>query len=238
VTARADKFSPGHIRFVLFDLAGTTVSDGNPGTSLVVEALQKTLQSAGVTLDIADITSHRGKDKRAVIRELLQRTQPNVSDALVDELLDGFLLRLEQGLSEFAEISGASRTFEFLHGRGIQVGIGSGFPQELVDRIVARFGWKEQGLVDYAASTETVGAGRPHPAMIRDAMKRFTITDPQQVLKVGDTIMDILEGRNAGAWTVAVLTGTQLRATLESAGPDFILKSVAELPDLFGESEQ
>jgi phosphoglycolate phosphatase-like HAD superfamily hydrolase len=54
-----------------------------------------------------------------------------------------------------------------------------------------------------------------------------------RVLKVGDTRLDIEEGRNAGVATAAVLTGTQTRAYLEEARPDYVLSSVADLPTLF-----
>jgi phosphonatase-like hydrolase len=218
---------------VLFDLAGTTVRDGQPGTSLVVAALCTTLESAGVHVQPDAIMVHRGKDKRDTIRELLRENGAHVSDAEVGTLLNRFSGLLEAALSEFTEIPGTTETFAFLHERGIRVGVGSGFPQELVDRLVTRFQWQKRGLIDYAASTETTGAGRPDPRMIQQAMARFQIRDSRAVLKVGDTVVDIEEGKNAGAWTAAVLSGTQSGETLQAAGPDFILGSVFELPILF-----
>jgi phosphonatase-like hydrolase len=227
------------VRLVLFDLAGTTVSDGQAGGSLVVNTLRETLQEAGVMLDADSITMHRGKDKRDTIRELLHEEHPTriVPEDQVNLLLSRFMQRLEEQISEFTEIPGASRTFGYLKQHGIRVGLGSGFSQDLVDRIVGRLGWKQQGLVEYAMSTEALGAGRPDPRMIHDAMARFALDDARQVLKVGDTVADIEEGRNAGAWTAAVLTGTQPREALETAGPDFVLSSVAELPSLFDGAE-
>lgn len=227
------------VRLVLFDLAGTTVSDGRAGGSLVAETLRETFEEAGVILDADAITTHRGKDKRDTIRELLHEGQParTVPEDQVNLLLSRFMQRLEEQISEFTEIPGASRTFEYLKHHGIRVGVGSGFSQDLVDRIVGRLGWKQHGLVDYAMSTETLGAGRPDPRMILDAMARFALDDARQALKVGDTVVDVEEGRNAGAWTAVVLTGTQRREALEAAGPDFVLDSVAELPSLFEGAE-
>jgi phosphoglycolate phosphatase-like HAD superfamily hydrolase len=51
-----------------------------------------------------------------------------------------------------------------------------------------------------------------------------------QVLKVGDTVQDVAEGRNVGALTIAVASGTQSTRTLAEAGPAAVLPSVAELP--------
>lgn len=89
-----------------------------------------------------------------------------------------------------------------------------------------------QDLVDCICSAEKVGKGRPDPAMIQEAMKCFGVTDPRSVVKVGDTKADIDEGKNAGCWTVAVLTGTQTVECLREKNPDFIINSVKELPNL------
>lgn len=227
------------VRLVLFDLAGTTVNDRAAGGSLVVETIRETLREAGVTLDAAVITRHRGKDKRETIRQLLHEAEPahKVPEDQVNLVLSRFMQKLEAKIGQFTEIPGASSTFAFLHERGIRVGVGSGFSQDLVDRIVDRFGWKQRGLIDYAVSSEALGAGRPDPRMIRDAMARFGLDDARQVLKVGDTVVDIEEGKNAGSWTAAVLNGTQPREALEAAHPDFVLDTVAELPGLFDEPQ-
>lgn len=72
---------------------------------------------------------------------------------------------------------------------------------------------------------------RPSPAMIRRTMRHCHIRDPTEVVKVDDTAIGIEEGHNAGAYTIAVLTGTQRREKLEAAKPDAILPSVRELPN-------
>jgi phosphoglycolate phosphatase len=48
---------------------------------------------------------------------------------------------------------------------------------------------------------------------------------------VGDSIIDIKAGKNAGAQTVAVLTGIFSREELETEKPDLILQNVKELPE-------
>jgi phosphonatase-like hydrolase len=220
---------------VLFDLAGTTVQDGPPGESLVIRALGDTLRAAGAHVPAQVLTAQRGRDHHRAIRDLLLEYRPASppGDAEVDMLFSALNATLLQQVGELTAVPGAAATFRFLRDRGIRVGIGSGFPRDLIDAVVNNLGWNRQGLLDYVESTGTIGVGRPDPGMIRDLMARFGITDAAQVLKVGDTVVDVQEGRNAGAWTVSVLTGTQGRAALEAAGPDFILDSVAELPRLF-----
>jgi phosphoglycolate phosphatase len=53
---------------------------------------------------------------------------------------------------------------------------------------------------------------------------------------IGDTVSDILAGKNAGAQTVGVLYGFGEEKELRQAGGDLIIKSTADLVDLFPQS--
>merc|ERR1712113_340804 len=168
------------------------------------------------------------------LRRLLQAIRGiepgKVDEAEVDVLFKIFKVELDKLTGEMrTEVAGTSATFAELKRRGIAVYVGSGFPEGVVNRIVSNMGW----TVDGAFSSEALGAGRPDPIMVHAAMKQSGITDPHCVVKVGDTVVDIEEGRNAGVITVAVLTGTQTREKLEAAGPDCIIPSVADLPKVF-----
>ncbi len=229
-------FDPAAIHLVMFDMAGTTVSDAAGGGSRVVEALRASFAEAGVSVDADDLARHRGRDKRSAVRELLRLKRPGTPprDEEVNAIVARLLSRLEAQVADMREMPGTTRVLELLRHHGVHAGLGSGFPPELVESIVARFGWREAGLVAYVASAETLGAGRPDPRMILDAMAKLGITEARQVLKVGDTVLDIEEGRNAGAWTAVVRSGTQPDAMLRAAMPDFMLDGVADLPALFG----
>ncbi|MGH7497546.1 MAG: HAD hydrolase-like protein, partial [Gemmatimonadales bacterium] len=82
--------------------------------------------------------------------------------------------------------------------------------------------------------SEDVSQGRPAPFMIFQAMERSGVPDVHQVAVVGDTVLDLEAGWNAGvAYRVAVLTGAHNRATL-SAGPQtHVVDSVADVPGLW-----
>ena len=109
--------------------------------------------------------------------------------------------------------------------------------------IAGHFGWTTSGLVDYVTCGEAAGAGRPQPHMLHHALQAAGLLPPgspvdqvlpdfayDQVLKVGDTVQDVAEGRNVGALTIAVASGTHSTRTLAEAGPAAVLPSVAELP--------
>jgi phosphoglycolate phosphatase-like HAD superfamily hydrolase len=66
--------------------------------------------------------------------------------------------------------------------------------------------------------------------MIWFAMKHFGITDGREVAKVGDSIIDIEEGRNAGCLlNVGITTGAHTLQQLQSANPEGIIDNLLEL---------
>ncbi len=70
---------------------------------------------------------------------------------------------------------------------------------------------------------------KPNPDEIRKAMWKART---KKGYMVGDTTYDIDAGRAAGLKTIAVLSGNHSRARLKGHRPDYIIKSVADLPKL------
>jgi len=210
------------IRLAVFDMAGTTVDDLVDGVPLVLKCYDDAFRAHGVQVPMEVLNEQRGRDKWTVIREL--------GGPKAEEIYAQFLGALRENTGKVKEIKGASETFRFLKQRGVRVVTSSGFPAEVAEAIVDRLGWLRYGLIDSWVCSEQVGASRPDPAMITHAMKLYGVKDSQAVIKIDDTAKGIEEGRNAGAVTVGVLTGTQSVQRLEAAGPDVVLGSVGELP--------
>jgi len=227
---------PSGLRLAIFDLAGTTLNDLVEGQPIAIAAIREAFASAGIDVSFEAINAKRGLDKREAIHSLCEEVKgtDNVSVADVDELASRvnshFLEALNQILlsSELQEMPGTCSAFQALRDRGVAIVIASGFAQETAHAVVKRLGWQVDGVVH---------AKRPRPDAVLEAMQWRGITDPGQVVKVGDTVPDVVEGKNAGVWTVAVLSGTQAEASLRQAGPDFILQSVLDLPNLLASHE-
>ncbi|XP_078374883.1 phosphonoacetaldehyde hydrolase-like [Oculina patagonica] len=222
------------IELLVFDLAGTTVDDSIEGIPLVAVAMKETFSKHGYGIDVEVVNKYRGMEKREAIQNILNElhrqsnTSPNVD---VEVIFKDFKYFLNKNLSSIKnEIPGTTDVFRKLKSAGMKIAVGSGFPHSVVESIASALEWTE--LVDYLSSAEKAGHGRPHPAMILSAMKFFNISDPRAVIKVGDTKIDVQEGKNAGCWTVSVLTGTQTRDYIKGSNPDFIINSIADLPDL------
>lgn len=217
---------PAEIRLAVFDLAGTTLDDLIDGQPLAVTCICAAFQRAGREVSVAAVTAHRGLEKKEAIRQLLSSSsEADADQELVDRVYGFFGEALDEALKAgpVREVSGTSETFKALRSRGVRIVVGSGFSEDVVRSLVDRLGWQVDGLVS---------AKRPKPDAVFEAMRLMGVENAREVLKVGDTVADIEEGRNAGAWTAAVLTGTQGEAMLREASPDFVLSSVANIPSI------
>ena len=77
-------------------------------------------------------------------------------------------------------------------------------------------------------SAQTAPHTKPYPDPVRWAAEAFGLA-PQNCVMVGDTTIDILAGKRAGAQAVGVLCGFGERAELERHGADLILPTTADL---------
>jgi phosphoglycolate phosphatase-like HAD superfamily hydrolase len=88
--------------------------------------------------------------------------------------------------------------------------------------------WRD--AVDAVVCVDDVREGRPAPYMIHAAMQRCGVHGVDEVV-VGDTPVDMLAGRNAGARAVVgVTSGSHPAATLRRFPSTHVLPSVRALP--------
>ena len=130
-------------------------------------------------------------------------------------------------------ISGAEDAIRQLRAAGVKVVLTSGFDRGLIADIVKHCGWAE--LFDAVVYPDEVPAGRPAPYLIFQAMQKTRVEPVKRVAAIGDTILDLQAGTNAGAgWVIGVLSGAADEATLGYTPHTHLLPSIAELPALLG----
>lgn len=219
------------IKMVVFDMAGTTVADDNA----VAIAFCKAFALHGYSVGDDDVKPLMGYKKTRAIEIILEKwgaenddTVSAIHDDFIDEMIDYY------SFSPYVmPAAGAETVMRELRGRGLKIMLNTGFPREVAAAIMDRLQWIEAGLVDDYIASDEVENGRPDPAMINKLMQRAGIDDPEAVAKIGDTEVDVNEGRNAGCGlVVAVTTGAFSRAQLEPYAPDHIINHLAELPSL------
>ena len=69
---------------------------------------------------------------------------------------------------------------------------------------------------------------KPHPGHLMTALDILNV-DAGQAAMVGDHPMDIQTGKDAGAFTIGVLTGYSRREALEQAGADMVLDTATDI---------
>jgi phosphonatase-like hydrolase len=221
-----------HIELVVFDLAGTTLEDDGEVERAFVEAVGTT----GVEVTAEEVAAVMGWAKRDAIRTLLERRRGSApNDAEVErihELFEARLVRHYATAPGVREVEGASTLFERLRGNGIHVAIETGFPKVIALVALARLGWVVGQTIDTLVTSDDVARGRPDPEGIRVAMQRVGVTDPQRVVKVGDTPSDLHEGSRACCrWVVGVTRGTHTLAQLLDHPHTHLIQTIKSLVD-------
>jgi phosphoglycolate phosphatase-like HAD superfamily hydrolase len=103
----------------------------------------------------------------------------------------------------------------------------------IVDAIVDRMGWMDNGLINASIASDEVEMGRPYPLMINTLMNDLGISSAAEVIKTGDTMVDIQEGRMAGCGLViGITTGAYTYDELAEYAPDHIINNLLDLKQL------
>jgi phosphonoacetaldehyde hydrolase len=134
----------------------------------------------------------------------------------------------------------------------LKIGSTTGYSRAVMD-VLEPLARAEGYAPDAIIVPDDAPAGRPAPWMMYHNAMQLNVYPMSRVVKVGDTVPDTEEGRNAGAWTIGVsMTGNELglsaaevkalapaeldarlqpiEAKLRAAGAHEVLRSVAELP--------
>ena len=215
------------IELVAFDIAGTTVQEGGQ----VYVALEEAARALGADPTAEQIESWMGADKRAAIRGLLAASGIEADSEVVEAGFTDFRERLDAAYVDQppTPMPGVLDLFAALHARGTKVALTTGFDRTVVDQVLAAVGWDDTTL-DAVVCVDDVAQGRPAPDMIQRAMQVTGVTDANAVAAVGDTVRDIGAGRAAQVGlVVGVRSGETDGQTLEAAGADVVIDSVADL---------
>jgi phosphonatase-like hydrolase len=221
-----------NVKLVVFDMAGTTVADkGNVAAAFIQSFLSHHLE-----IPFAEVHKVMGYRKMDAIRMLLQSFYPG-KEKEYNTLIPSIHADFEQSMVDFymsdhdlKPLPGAVSIFLQLQEKGIKTALNTGFTRLITDAILYRLNWKNPSPVDVVICSDEVPEGRPAPFMIRELMRVCGITDSREVVKVGDTEVDILEGRNANCGqVVSVTTGAYTRNELQVFNPDHIIDNLEEL---------
>ncbi|HXG90372.1 MAG TPA: HAD family hydrolase [Vicinamibacterales bacterium] len=218
------------IDLIVFDMAGTTVMDDDA----VHRQLQAALAQVGVTASRHDVNAVMGMPKPHAIQALLTqhqgRTPSGDAVASVHASFMDRMIRYYRDDSGVRECEGATDVLRWCRRHGVKTSLDTGFNRAIADAIIQRLGWSEAGLLDATVASDEVPRGRPHPDMIFRLMELTLVPDSARVAKVGDTPVDIAQGRAAGCGlVVAVTSGSHSAAELQPHGPTHLIETLSGL---------
>ncbi|WP_248731751.1 phosphonoacetaldehyde hydrolase [Pseudomonas sp. MWU13-2517] len=252
--------NPTTLQAVILDWAGTVVDFGSfAPTQIFVEAFAE----FGVQVSIEEARGPMGMGKWEHIRTLCDQSQVaeryrkvfgrTPTDDDVTAIYQRFMpLQIEKIGEHSALIPGALDTIARLRVQGIKIGSCSGYPKQVMDKVVALAATNGY-IADHVVATDEVPNGRPWPAQALANVIALGIDDVAACVKVDDTVPGILEGRRAGMWTVALtcsgnalgLTYEQFRALDEptlagertrieklfkASRPHYLIDTISDLP--------
>jgi predicted PurR-regulated permease PerM/phosphoglycolate phosphatase-like HAD superfamily hydrolase len=221
----AGELYPGEIDAILFDLDGTLVQTDEEA----VERLARRLQPLRRFLPKWD-------PARAARRILMALEGPiNGAITFLDRLgLDDSVLNLGDRLRglrgleappDFRPVDGVVDMLTDLSHR-YHLGIVTTRSRSHAELFLQQ--QELDGLFQVVVGREDTWRIKPHPSPVQHAAEKLGVP-VERCLMVGDTTVDILAARSAGAWAIGVLCGFGGEGELKRAGASLILKTTSEL---------
>jgi pyrophosphatase PpaX len=207
------------LKAVLFDLDGTL----RDNRDMLYESFRHTVrETTGRTMtnnELYEYLEHHTLLHKAV-----------APDTDLAEFEQHFHSKFKELLPEVQLFEHTVEVLEQLHKRGLKLAIVSSaitVEDTLNDFDLAKY-------FDIVVSGKDPVTHKPSPEPVMLALERLNLR-PDEVVMVGDMSADVLAAHGAGVPTVIALThGLHRRETLQQAGADHIIDSLAELPSVLG----
>ncbi|PAF52845.1 phosphonoacetaldehyde hydrolase [Helicobacter sp. 13S00477-4] len=256
------------IQAVIFDWAGTTI---DYGCFSPLGAFVKSFDEEGILLSIQEARKPMGLLKIDHIRALLKMPeilgqflniygyQPKEEDIL--RIYERFEKNIFEVLSDHVILNPyVFETTKELEKMGIKIGSTTGYTKSMMEIVLPLA--KDQGYVpECCVASDELGYGRPYPYMMYECARRLNVYPQNSMIKVGDTSVDIEEGKNAGCVSVGIVYGgsvlglsvdevarypqkdlqflvNQAKIELYDAGADYVIDDMRDLLPIIEKIQQ
>jgi phosphonoacetaldehyde hydrolase len=234
----------GPVRAVVLDWAGTAVDYGCMGPA---DVFVKVFEIFGIAATVAEARQFMGLEKKEHIRRMcrlpriaeqwaqLYGQPPDETD--VAKLYEQTEPMMVAAIGDHAApIQGLLPFVDAMRSRNIKIGSCTGYTAPMMAVLVpeaARRGYAPDGVV----CSSDVPAGRPFPWMCYQNAILLQVYPFASMIKIGDTVSDIEEGRNAGMWTVGLTqSGNELGLSeeqVQAMPPDELNRRLAAIETRF-----
>ena len=205
-------------------MAGTTIQE----KGIVYNSLFNTIKLIKRDLTKDDIAKFTGHNKIDVIKHFVNAQKMDSPNVVIRNLNSEFNYFLKKEYMNNSSVKLISPIlpdyFNVLRYNGVRIALNTGYNIDIQNLLVDKLNMIN--FIDDYISSEEVTKGRPAPYMIHELMERNRVSDINEVVKVGDTVADIREGKNAGCDTVGVLSGSDTLSMLRKEKPNFVVNNI------------
>lgn len=206
------------LKAVILDWAGTTIDYGCMAPTIVFIEL---FEEQGVPITLEEARTPMGMYKRdhiaaitrmqAVAERWQQKHGRLPDDSDVQRIFEAFAPRQLAIIAAYTTlIPGVTEAIADFRARGLKIGSCTGYTRQMMDVVVpeaAKRGYQPDAVI----CPDDVPAGRPAPWMCYMNAMQLNVFPQASIVKIGDTLVDIAEGLNAGVWTIGLAkTGNEL----------------------------
>jgi len=205
------------IRAAIFDLDGTLIDSYRA----IYLGFHHTYTQMGLTpMPYEQVKRVVGLGLDHTFRELL-------GEERVPQALFLFRKRYEEVFRENTRLlPDAREVLETLHGRGIRLAVATNKLGRFSREIFEHFGMEK--IFTVIVGDGDVPQNKPDPEMLHLAMEKMGV-EKERTIFVGDSVIDIQTGKNAGVRVFSVPTGNTDRRDLENARPEVMLDRLRDL---------
>lgn len=257
------------IEAVIFDWAGTTVDFGSFAP---VQAFIEAFKSFGIVPTVSEVREPMGMLKRDHIHTMMQMPRiteewKKVHNRMWDKNdVDAIYEKSENAIFNILDKFSTPKPFVLnaikeLRERGIKIGSTTGYTDEMMNIVVSSA--EKQGYSPDAwfSPTSVNNVGRPYPFMVFKNLETLKVGSVNAAIKVGDTVPDIKEAKNAGLLSVGIIEGSSImglaqdeyenlsaeqksaelqrvKKVYEDCGADYVILNMSELCNLIDEIEK
>jgi pyrophosphatase PpaX len=213
------------IRGVLFDLDNTLVES----VETIWRCADHVLRAEGLS----------GIDRRTAekamgltIFDLFDLAEPNLTQAKKKKLFIEYKRCYADFMHYTVVLPNAKDAINYVKSCGLRIGLVTTKSRENTEKVLRAFGLREffEALVGFEDTVQHKPSSQP----IVKAASLLGLR-PGEFAVVGDTEMDAIAGRGAGAVTIIVTTGVTPREKIIQAKPDFIIEGLGDLPKIVEE---
>lgn len=214
-------------------MTGTIFKDRGLG----FQTLYNTIKGYDIFIDDNSFQKWNGINKEYVLKHYINSDiEYRINETIFPQMLNSFEKNIKKhyftdNCIELVDPK-LPELFSNIRYNGIKIVLNTSYSSEIQEKIINKLGLNN--YIDDYISSHNMLKGKTEPLIIQELMKRSNIKNPNQVIKIGDSIYDMFEGKNAKCnTTIGVLTGINNEKELIDSGSDLILNNIMDLKYYF-----